>query len=81
MNQYHIHKVREIAGTIKDILRTKELKEATLNNLIAENHPRDDDFYLALDWLARENEILFLVTPKDTYVLPVGNQSFYNLIT
>jgi hypothetical protein len=49
-----------------------KLMETTLDNLIVECQPGNDDFFLALDWLARENEIFFLKTPKDTYVLPVN---------
>jgi hypothetical protein len=72
MNQFSIAQISEVARRIKDLLHAKKLDEMTLNNLIAECHPGNDEFYLGLDWLARENEILFLVTPRETYVLPVG---------
>ena len=78
MNQFNIAQIREVAGRIRHMLRTKELGEMKLTNLIEEYHPVNDDFYLGLDWLARENEIIFLVTPKDTYVLPVGKPNIYN---
>jgi len=72
MNQFNLTHIREIAGKIREMLNRQKLQDTTLNNLIEECHPRNDDFYLALDWLSRENKIFFLVTPEDTYVLPVG---------
>ena len=78
MNKFNINQIREIAGGIKNMLSTKKLGEMTLNNLIEECNPGNDDFYLGLDLLARENEIFFLVTPEDTYVLPVGRSANYN---
>jgi hypothetical protein len=64
--------IRDIAGRISSRLRSRELKDTTLNNLLAEYQNGNDDFYLALDLLAKENKILFLVTPGETYVLPAG---------
>ena len=78
MNQFSIAQIREVAQRIKNILDTKKLDEMTLNNLIEEYHTGNDDFYLGLDLLARENELLFLVTPKETYVLPIGRPNIYN---
>jgi hypothetical protein len=72
MNQFNISQIKDIACKIRNMLNRKKLKDTTLNNLFNEYNQRGDDFYLALDWLARENEIFFLVTAKDTYVLPIG---------
>ena len=72
MNQFNISQIKDVAGKIRNMLNQKKLKDTTLSSLFEEYHQRGDDFYLALDWLARENEIFFLVTAKDTYVLPIG---------
>jgi hypothetical protein len=71
MNQLTKIQIRDIAGRIRNQIRSKELKDTTLNNLLTEYKSENDDFYLALDLLARENEIFFLVTPGETYVIPV----------
>lgn len=71
MNQFNILQIKDIAARIRNMLRAAKLKDITLNNLM-EECPRSDDFYLALDWLARENEIFFLVTSNETYVLPAA---------
>jgi hypothetical protein len=71
MNQLTKIQISDIAGRIRRIVRSKALKDTTLNNLLAEYRPDNDNFYLALDQLARENEIFFLVTPGETYVIPV----------
>ena len=42
------------------------------NDLSSECQEKGANFYLKLDWLAKENQIFFLVTPKETYILPVG---------
>jgi hypothetical protein len=72
MNQLNNIQIRDIAGRIRSRIRSKELKDTTLNNLLAEYRNGNDEFYLALDMLAKENKIFFLVTPGETYVLPVG---------
>lgn len=72
MNQLTKIQISYIAGRIRNTVRSKKLKDTTLNNLLAEYRPDNDDFYLALDLLAKENKIFFLVTPKETYILPVG---------
>jgi hypothetical protein len=72
MNQLTKIQIRDIAGRIRNKIRSKELKDTTLNNLLTEYKSENDDFYLALDLLARENEIFFLVTPGETYVIPVA---------
>ncbi len=72
MNQITKNQISDIAGRIKRIIRKQALKDDTLNNLLAEYRTADDNFYFALDLLLRTNEIFFLVTPEETYVLPVG---------
>lgn len=72
MNQLTNNQISDIAGRIRNNVRSKALKDTTLNNLLAEYITGNDDFFMALDWLARENEIFFLVTPIETYVLPAG---------
>ena len=72
MNQFKFSQIKAIAGRIREKLSVKKLKETTLNDLSSECQAKGDDFYLALDWLARENKIFFLVTSEQTYILPVG---------
>lgn len=53
-------------------LISKSLKDITLRNLINECQVNNDlEFYTGLDWLAKENKILLLITPADTFVLPL----------
>jgi hypothetical protein len=73
MNQFKFSQIKATAGRIREKLSVKNLKESTLKDLSSECQVKGDDFYLALDWLARENKIFFLVTSKETYVLPLGN--------
>lgn len=72
MNQLNTRHIKTIAGKISKILHSENLKETTLKNLNSECQPTGEDFYLALDLLAKENKIFFLVTPKETYVLPIA---------
>jgi hypothetical protein len=72
MNQLTKIQISDIAGKIRSTIRSQALKDDTLNNLLAEYRSGADTFYLALDLLIRKNEIFFLVTPGDTYVVPVG---------
>lgn len=72
MNQLKIIQTRNIARKIRERLVEEKLKDTTLNNLIKECQLKSDEFFSALDWLAKNNKIFFLVTPKETYVLPVG---------
>jgi len=79
MNQFNISQIKDIACRIRNMLGSQKLEDTTLTYLVDQCHSRNDDFYLALDWLVRENEIFFLVTHKDTYVLPVDNKKWHKL--
>jgi hypothetical protein len=72
MNQLNTNQIKAFAGNIREKLHSVKLKETSLNNLSRECHLRGEDFYMALEWLVRENKIFFLVTPIETYVLPLG---------
>ncbi len=72
MNQLTKIQILDIASRIRNMIRSNALKDTTLSNLLAQYHYDSDDVYMALDQLIRENEIFFLVTPGDTYVIPVG---------
>jgi hypothetical protein len=64
--------IKDNANGIVRCLRSKNLKDITLRNLISECQVSDDrEFYSRLKLLASENKIMFLVTPADTYVLPL----------
>ena len=71
MNQINITQIKAVAGRIRERLDAINLKETTLNNLIKECHQQSDDFYLALEWLVKENKIFFLKTSQETYILPI----------
>ena len=72
MNQLSKNQIINIAESIRNTVHYKKLKDTTLNYLLEEYLPVSDDFYKALDLLVQENKIFFLVTPGETYVLPVG---------
>ena len=72
MNQATNIQINDLAGRIRNIVRSKALKDTTLNNLLVKYRPENYEFYLALDMLAKQNEIFLLVTPGETYVIPVG---------
>jgi len=73
MKQMNQLSVKDIAVKIRKSFHTKSLKDITLRNLISDcKFKNDDDIYLGLDWLASNNKIFFLVTPVETYVLPLG---------
>ncbi len=65
--------IKDNAEKIFKYLRSKNLKDITLRNLINDCQVQNnDEFYSGLDMLAKEDKILILITPADTYVLPVN---------
>ena len=67
---------KSIANTTKRIvkfIRSANLKEVSLRNLVINSHfNMDDSFYSGLELLLKEDKIFFLITPVETYVLPVN---------
>lgn len=64
---------KDTAQRIVKYIKTENLKDITLRKLINDSpFTIDDSFYSGLDWLAREDKIVFLITPVETYVLPVN---------
>ena len=70
--QHKMIQTRKTAAKISGILVDVKLKDTTFSNLIIEGRMNNDEFYSALDWLAKNKKIFFLVTAEETYVLPAG---------
>lgn len=74
--------IKDNAIGIVRYLRSKNLKDITLRNLINECQVSgDQEFYSGLKLLASENKIMLLITPADTYVLPLvdANALYVNI--
>lgn len=64
--------IQDTAMKIVRCFGSKSLRDITVKKLIIETQINNDlEFYNGLDWLAKENKILLLITPDDTYVLPL----------
>jgi hypothetical protein len=59
------------AKQIIRFLKNKGLEEITLKNLINDAKVNSDEFFSELDRLISQKKIILLITPAETYVLPL----------
>jgi hypothetical protein len=68
-------KTASVYQTAKNMVRyikSGDLNETTLRNLIIHSDLEiNEAFYSGLKWLINQNKIVFLITPVETYVLPL----------